>query len=233
MSNRRDIQFTFNPHNKATILDCSFIVDSANGNGLGIRSLKGSGRIGNVYMHTSATKAPGSPGGTTGPASGIIVVQLQDNYNRLLSSFGGKVVPLSGSNVAVDASDALLTVGNAYVITVLGTTTAADWITLGVPANITPAVGVSFIAAATGAGTGSGQVQAPASSGCGIFDIVAVGDANLANSNGASTLGNGNGMQLILACYKDSSGDAPVLAAPADGTVISLVFYMNNSAQGV
>lgn len=233
MSNRRNIQFTYNPHNKATILDCSFIVDSANGNGLGIRSLKGSGRIGNVYMNTSATKAPGSPGGTTGPAAGIIVIQLQDNYNRYLVGAGGRVVPLSGSNVAVDASDAALTVGVAYTITVLGTTTAADWVTLGVPANITPAVGVPFIAAVTGAGTGTGQVQAPATAGSGIFDICGIGDANLCNSNGAYTLGNGNGMQIIMGCYKDSSGDAPVLAAPADNTAIALMFYMNDSAQGV
>src|ERR1017187_1512896 len=55
MSNRRDIQFTFNPHNKATILDCNFVVDAANGNGDGIRSLKQSGRIKSVYMNTSAS----------------------------------------------------------------------------------------------------------------------------------------------------------------------------------
>jgi len=230
MSNRRDIQFTFNPHNKATILDCSFIVDHSNGNGLGIRSLKNSGRIANVYMNTSATPAAGNPN----PQAGIIVVQLQDNYNRLLSAFGGRVVPLSGSNLNVDASDAALTIGNAYVITSLGTSTAADWVALGVPANITPAVGVAFIAAATGAGTGTGHVQVPASTGSGIFSIEALGDANLANSNGAYTLGNSNGMQLILACYKaNGTGSTPLLAAPADGTVISLVLYMNNSAQGV
>ena len=48
------------------------------------------------------------------------------------------------------------------------------------------------------------------------------------NSNGAYTLGNGQGMQLILACYA-----ANVLTAPANGTVIGLDFYMNNSSQGV
>lgn len=54
MSNRRNTQFTYNPHNKATVLDCSFIVDSTNGNGFGARSLKKSGRINKVYMNTSA-----------------------------------------------------------------------------------------------------------------------------------------------------------------------------------
>src|SRR5580698_1169620 len=50
-------------------IDCNFIVDSSNGNGLGIRSLKGSG-CASVYMHTSATPAAGNPN----PASGYILV---------------------------------------------------------------------------------------------------------------------------------------------------------------
>jgi hypothetical protein len=46
------------------------------------------------------------------------------------------------------------------VITVLGTSTTADFNAIGVPTNITPAVGVSFLATSTGAGLGNGQVQA-------------------------------------------------------------------------
>ena len=215
------------PNVKPVLIDCSFIVDSANGNGLGIRSLKGS-MVNAVYMKTSATKAPLSPGGTTGPATGVIVVQLTDNFNSLLSVFGGRVAPLSGSNIAVDASDALLTAGNPYIITVLGTTTAADWVALGVPSTQTPAPGLTFIAAATGAGTGTGQVQAPATNGTNIFDICAFGDSKLSNGNFFQS--QTSGMQLVFGCYKDSSGDNPVLAAPADGTVISFCFYMNDSS---
>src|ERR1700748_2627654 len=110
MANRRDIQFTYNPHNKATVLDCSFIVDSANGNGLGIRSLKGSARISSVFMHTSSTPLAGNPN----PEAGVIMVTLDDNYARYLSGYSGFVSPLSGSNTAT------LTAGHPYVITVLG-----------------------------------------------------------------------------------------------------------------
>lgn len=49
---------------KPMLLDCSFVVDSTNGNGLGIRSLKGQG-IKNVYMNTLA----GAPVGTPAMAS--------------------------------------------------------------------------------------------------------------------------------------------------------------------
>lgn len=218
MSNRRDIQFHYSPHNKATVLDCSFIVDSANGNGLGIRSLKPSGRIASVYMHTSSTPAAGNPN----PESGIIVVTLQDNYNRYLGGYSGFSGPLSGSTITSG-----LSVGNPYVIVSLGASTAAQWQTAGVPSTITPAVGVSFIAAATSI-AGGGAVQAPAAAGAGVDHIEVIGDPNLMNSTGALVTGAGTGMQLILAAYKNT-----VLTAPADGTVIGLNFYMNNSAQGV
>lgn len=214
MSNRRNIQFTYTPHNKATILDCSFIVDSTNANGYGVRSFKPSGRVATVYMHTSATPAAGSPN----PAAGLIVVNLQDNYNRYLGGFDGFVSP-------VTASPGSMTVGNAYVITSLGTATTAQWATMGLQANITPAVGVSFIAASTTL-LGSATVGSCASSG--IDHIEVLGDANLMNSNGAYVLGASQGMQLILACYS-----AGTLTAPTNGTVIGLAFYMNDSVQGV
>lgn len=229
MSNRRDIQFTYTPHNKATLLDCNFVVDSTNGNGLGIRSLKNSGRIASVFMHTTA---PLAGSGNPNPQSGVIVVNLQDNYNRYLSGASGFVVPVSGTPISISGVG-VLTIGNVYIITSLGSSTPANWHAVGVPNNITPAVGVSFIASVAGSGTGSGQVMAPAANGAGVFNIAVIGDPNLMNSNGANVLGAGNGMELILGCYKDSAADNPVLAAPADGTVIGLLFYMNNSAQGV
>lgn len=280
MSNRRDIQFTYNPHNKATVLDCSFIVDSTNGNGFGARSLKKSGRVDKAYMNTSAaftgtshtstlidgiasgtatlkagmpvqgsgitagttiasivssgsiTLSAATSSSTTGsityqaignpnPQAGIILMRLQDNYNTYLGGYAGFSGPLNGTPTAS------MTAGHPYVIVVLGSSTRAQWTTAGVPAYITPAVGVSFIAAATSI-AGGGMVEPPLSTGAGIDHIEVVGDPNLMNSTGAYTLGGSFGMSLILACYKNT-----VLTAPADGTVIGMNFYLNNSAQGV
>ena len=50
----------------------------------------------NVYMHTSATPATGNPN----PASGLILVKLTDNYNRLLFSNIGDASPVSGTPIA-------------------------------------------------------------------------------------------------------------------------------------
>ena len=282
MSNRRDVQFTFNPHNKATILDCNFFVDSTNGNGLGIRSLKDGGRIKSVYMNSAASitgtthtgtnvidsivqgtsslvvgmqvQTTDLPAGTvissitsssaikvsqvatTGhagatitlqspnnpqPAAGVIVVTLQDNYNRYLGGYAGFASPLSGSTITSG-----MTIGASYVLVTLGSSSLTQLQAAGLPVQITPAVGVSFIAAATSI-AGGAAVQAPAAAGSGIDHIEILGDSNLMNGNGNYSPGGQNGMQLILLCYKNG-----VLTAPANNTVIGLNIYLNNSAQG-
>jgi hypothetical protein len=204
-------------HVSPVLLDCNFVVDSTNGNGLGIRSLKGPA-VQAVYMNTSATPSANNPN----PAAGTIVVQLQDNYNRSLSGFNAIVSPVSGSPLLV--ASAGLTVGIAYIIVLLGTTTTAAWHALGVPAGVTPAVGVSFIAAATSA-LGTGAVEITAAAGSGICSIETVGDPNLSLSPDPKA-NQGFGAQIILQC-RDYAG---AIAAPADGTVISLDFYLNNSS---
>lgn len=204
-------------HTSPVLLDCNFIVDVANGNGLGIRSLKGPA-VKAVYMHTSSTPAAGNPN----PASGTIVVQLEDNYNRSFSGFNSKVAPASGASLLV--ASAGLTIGVAYIITILGTTTTAAWHTLGVPAGVTPAVGVAFIAAHTSA-VGTGAVQITAATGTGIASIESVGNSGLSIAPNP-TVNQGFGAQFILQC-RDYAG---AIAAPADGSVISLSFYLSNSS---
>lgn len=202
------------------LLDCNFVVDSTNGNGLGIRSLKGP-YVQAVYMHTSASPASGNPN----PASGTIIVQLQDNYSRSYSGFHSIVSPVSGSALKIDNS--ALTQGVAYIITTLGDATAAAWHALGVPAGITPAVGVSFIAASVGAGsnTSTSRVMATAAAGSVVASIETVGDPNL--SIAPDGLQNqGFGAQLILQC-RDYAG---AIVAPADGSVISLAMLLSNSS---
>lgn len=200
----------FTMHCAPVLVDCNFVVDSTNGNGFGIRSLKGP-LVSAVYMHTSATPSAGNPN----PAAGTIVVQLQDNYYRSLSGFDSKVSPLSGTPLTST------TTGTAYVIVSLGTTTLAQWQAAGFPLGFTPSVGAAFIAKATGAIGGTGAVETSATAGTGITSIETLGDPNSTISNSLST----TGAQIILQCY--ASGTK---TAPADGSVISLAFYLSNSS---
>ena len=103
---------------KPVLVDCSFVVDSANGNGLGIRSLKGQG-VKNVFMHTSATPGKGPNGYLNpNPAVGFALIQLSYNYCRYYGGFSGFSSPTAGSNIAINST--ALTVGNPYVITSVG-----------------------------------------------------------------------------------------------------------------
>lgn len=191
---------------------CNFIVDSTNGNGTGIRSLKGNG-VANVFMHTSATPANGNPN----PIAGYMMVQLADNYNRSIIGSNALISPLTGSALTS------ITAGNPYVITTLGTTTAAQWAAAGLPASITPAVGAAFIAIETSSIGGTGTVFASTNSG--ITNIETIGDPNMtiapANTPGLGAI-------VILQCLKNSA-----VTQPADGTVIALQFIMDNSSTSV
>lgn len=210
---------------KPVLLSCNFVVDSTNGNGLGIRSLKGAG-IANIFMHTTST-----PGRGTGlalnpnPAAGVIVVQLQNNYNRYLSGFSGQVSPVSGSPLTST------TAHTAYVIVSLGTATLAQWQAAGLPVGMTPAVGAAFVAIATGTIGGSAAVEVASVSGIQLIEVV--GDPNQTMNN--SNIYQNGGGQMVLQCLgaTNSSTTTLIAKAPADGSVVSLNFYLSNSSVAV
>jgi hypothetical protein len=201
-------------------IDCKFIVAASDSGGLGITGLKGP-YVQAVYMHTSATPAAGSPN----PASGTIVVQLQDSFSRFYTGGYELTAPNSGSDVKIDNS--AMTAGVAYVITTLGNATAAKWHAIGVPAGITPAVGVAFIASSNGGAgnTLTSRVQTTAAAGSAIMDIELVGSTSLGIAPNPSA-NQGFGGQIILQC-RNSSG---TIANPADGTTVHLSFLLSNSS---
>lgn len=221
MSNRRSNQFTLSPHNKATILDCSFTVAAADTAGFGVTALKKSGRISSVFMNTSQTPGTAANGLTNpNPEAGVILVTLQDNYSVFLNTYPSFQAPGNGTSTAT------LTTGHPYVITVLGSSTLAQWIAAGLPTYITPAIGVSFTAKANIAG--GGMCQPNATTGSNIDHIELFGGPNVMNSNGANIGGQGVGMSVNFLTFKGAA-----LTAPTDGTIINLNFYMNDSAFGV
>ena len=204
------------PHVRPILVDCNFIVDSTNGNGLGIRSLKGQG-VQNVFMHTSATPGLGPNGYLNpNPAAGYIVVQLADNFNRYYGGFSGFEGPVT------NPTQTSVTAGNPYIITSLGGSTAANFKAVGKFPGVTAAVGVAFIATATGAIVGGATVGSPSPSG--IDHIEAVGDPN-ATIFPIPVGGSPNvGGWLVFQCDLGAT-----VTQPTDGSTISLAFYLNQS----
>ena len=167
----------------------------------------------------SDTNAVNQPSTGSSPAAGVIVVQLQDNYNKILKGFKAIVSPVSGIPLTST------TAGTPVVIVSLGTATAAQWQAKGLPAGIAPAVGVSFVPTASGSIGGSAAVEVALLPGSGITTIETIGDANLSIAPNP-TKNQGFGGQIVLQC-RDYDG---LKAAPADGSVISLAFLLNNSS---
>lgn len=213
---------------------CKFVVDSTNVNGLGLRSLVSSGLnssnpdVVSVFMNTNQTPGTGSPN----PAAGVIQVNFSKAFSSYINGFTGFVSPQTGTPINVTSG---LTQHVPYVIASLGTTTAAQWQTLGLPANQTPAIGVCFIAITASAGSGTGTVQALKVGGSALTRIEILGDPN-ASANPLS-----GGAQMILGCYGGTpigtnnsatpaifTGAPLSIAAPADETVIRLAFSFAN-----
>lgn len=186
-------------------LSCNFVVDSANGNGLGIRNLKGFG-VASVFMHTSSTPATGNPN----PVVGGILIKLSQSYAGYDRGIAGFVSPSTGSPTASPSNHAMV------YIAVLGSSTLAQWQASGLPVGAVPAVGASFISNGV-AIAGGGTVIGPGASG--IMSVEVVGDPNTT----VSAIGGG---YLLVQCLNTSG--AP--AAPADNSVVSLFFSMTNPA---
>lgn len=200
----------YSMHTMPVLLDCNFVVDSTNGNGLGIRSLKGPA-VKAVYMHTTA---PLTGSGNPNPSTGHIVVVLADNYNRSLSGFSSFVAPLSGTPLTAT------TAGTPVTIVSLGTATTAQWQAVGFPIGMTPALGASFVPTASATIGGSAAVEVSTASG--IDHIETIGDPNATIAPSGTP---NSGAQIVLKCLLNASA-----TAPADGTVISLAFYLSNSS---
>ncbi len=212
----------YSPHVRPVLVDCNFIVDKANGNGLGLRSLKGQG-ISAAYMTSSSTPAAGNPL-VSGVSEGLIVIQFADNFNRAYPGMSS-IIPPVATSTKIDNS--ALTVGQAYVIVTLDSAiTQAQWHTLGLPLGVIPAVGATFIAALIGlageANTSTARVMLASNSG--IDHIETIGNPN--TTIWPSPVGGSPGApaQIILKCVFENAQ-----TQPADGTVIGLCFYMNQS----
>lgn len=176
-------------------------------NGLGVTSLKSNGYVRNVFMHTSTTPAANDGYTNPNPANGFALVQFTNNFNYYLNGFAQFVAPTTGS-IKIDNS--ALTAGTAYVITTLGDSTTDQWQAVGLPAGITPAVGVSFIATAVGAGanTSTSRVSTPTTSGIVGVEVVGTPNTMLASSNIAQ-----NGGAWLLLQFMGSAFTGDALAA--------------------
>ncbi len=206
-------------------IDLNFVVDNANGNGLGIRSLKSNGYVRNVFMHTTA-----SPGVNDGylnpnPAAGLVLIQFKNNFKYYLGGFSGFVSPVAGSPSTSTTAHA------AEIIASLGTATLAQWQAVGLPPGLVPAVGQSFIATASASIGGGASVIAPGVSG--ITSVEVVGDPNQSIANSSIAQNGGAWLLVQLLGATSSSVTTLIPTAPANGSVIGMSAFFDLSSVSI
>ncbi len=218
--------------NKPVFIDAQFTVAVADSAGLGITGLQGQG-VNTVFMHTSTTAGRG-PNGVVNPLSssasvGYIWVQLANNYKNLNDVTVTLVSPTTGNSVAIDASDALLTVGQPYIINTIGTSTQADFQAIGLPLGLAPTVGQNFVAIATGAGTGSGTVKAVGKSSITIVEVVGTAPQQMLFPTPTAGISPNVGAWVMLQCLAATNSSTTTLipTAPTDGSQVYLSLIVN------
>lgn len=204
-------------------VNLNYIVDAANGNGLGMRSLKSNGYVEAVFMHTSST--PGSVNGILNPNPPVgyaYVVFKNNNFNYYLGGYSGQIVPLTSTSTTSTTNH------SPYVITSLGTATLAQWQAAGLPLGLTPTVGQAFIAIATGTIGGSATVGVPGVQVAPIISVIGDPNTSLSNSNLAKNAG---ARVLLQFSGPTAAGNTALVATnPADGTTVGLNFLFDGSS---
>jgi len=189
------------------LVSCTFVVD--NTAAAGVSNLTG-GTVQNVWMNSVA-----AGGGNPNPVAGVIQINLQDNYSKLLGMSVAVAEPTSGAPLAA------VVAGVPYVITALGTTSLAQWQAVGLPVGVTPAVGQCFVATATQAIGGTGSVETGVD--VAAPEVSLAGDPNtmLQKSNSAVN----GGAQFVLITRA-----AGAVTALTNGTKVRVNLYLSNSS---
>ena len=189
------------------LVSCTFQVDPTSPEG--VSNLTG-GTVKAVYMESSSPSSA-----NPNPVAGVIQVRLQDNYSKLLG------VSVMCQEAASGTPLTSVTQGVPYLITSLGTTTLADWQSIGLPVGVTPAAGVMFIATSSVAITGTGEVQTGLDVQAPEIALAGVANANLQNSNSPVNGG------AILTLVSRAAGSVTALRP---GTVVRVNMYLSNSS---
>lgn len=177
-----------------------------------------------VTLGALLAKQPGNPSAPTGvysfTAAGTTTVTVTNTLD----------VPFPGG-----PAEGGIPTGFTFAVT-KDKTNLQNWQTVGVPKGVTPAVGVSFVALATGyssRGGSTGLVKVPGVSG--ITTVEMIGDPNLSLApipmGGSPNVGGWLMVQFLAPTVSTSTYQTPMIpTAPAAGSVVQLSFYVESKS---
>ncbi len=116
------------------LIDCNFVVDPENGNGYGMRSLKGQG-VAEVYLHSTA-----SFHGTVASSSNVITA-IAEGTSALLPG-----MPVQGTAIPAGSTITAILSGNSVQISANATGAhTSEVITYQAPGSPNPAAGLAWV----------------------------------------------------------------------------------------
>jgi hypothetical protein len=134
--------------------------------------------------------------------------------------------PGATTDLAFSAAVAQFATGFTFALTV-SDTNLGDWQGVGLPKGLTPTVGQSFIATATGAGASTGKVKAVATSG--ISSVEVIGNPNLSfgpmPQGGSPFVGGWVLVQFLAATSASVTTRIPT--APTTASSVYMSFYVD------
>lgn len=179
--------------------------------------------IGAALVTTINGLLAAQPGNLAAPAGVFSFTASGTTTVTVTSTQTNPYGPLPGT-----PADGVLPTGFAFAV-VNFSTNQQDWNGVGLPKGIVPNIGASFIATATGYSTGGGStgtVMVPGASS--VSDISVVGDPN--QTLGPIPLGGspnvGGFIMVQFLGPTSATNTAQIATAPADGSLISLGFYV-------
>lgn len=175
--------------------------------------------VGAKLVITLAALAAAQPGNLTAPsgvfsftAAGTTTVTVTNTLN----------VPFPGGPM-----DGVIPTGFTFAVTKYKTN-AQNWLDVGVPAGVAPAVGVAFVASSTGDSVGGGSTGLAILPGVsGVATVEAIGNPSLslspAPAGGSPNVGGWILVQFTGATDADTT--TVIAKAPANGAVCGMNFY--------
>lgn len=146
-------------------------------------------------------------------AQGIYRIKFLDKYQKFIHGTCSIESPAGSTQ-----SPGALVTGTMYQILTVGNT---DWSAVGLPSDLTAAVGMCFVA--TGAGSGTGTSKVVTNSGVSDIEWMPSPDSELSPS--------GTGSYLIFQTLgpTNSSTTTPIPVDPTSGSVLRLRMLFSNS----
>jgi hypothetical protein len=161
--------------------------------------------------------AKGGTGATTLNSNALLIGNKTSAFSVLKPSTNGNVVTSTAGSTVSNNS---FIVGAEYTVLTLGTTSNAEWNTIGGTTGVTYAVGTVFTAAVTGTGSGNGNATTN------VFSMTSINTGFIGSNQSLST----DGYQKFPGGLIMQWGTTPVIAGPGTLAITFAVAFPTNCA---